>query len=424
MTILRYFVFLLLLSTNALGQKADTRQFPLEQINVNGSQRYSEKAIIAATGLRPGQQTSQAELEQVSAKLGNSGLFLLVQFRFGWGTKGVVATFNVTDSTRLVPIGFENMVWFSSNELASAIKEKLPLFTGVVPLAGDYKDRIANALQQFLNAHNVQGTVTAIPQGRAGEIIAMFYHVEGHDIRTISCDFPGAEHGNQLALSELARYIMASKYEKSYVESALASRLEDIYAADGYLSAHPFAPELTIVSAAPGRTDIALRTKVAEGVQYTFTAVEWSGNTLYSPEQLNKSLNFPSGQAASIAKFRSAMIGVRKMYQRVGYLGIDYQIEPILAPDGTARFKVNLNEGGLYKMGSLKFTGVDPAIGAKASADWQMKGGAAYDPNYPFVFMSRFGKYLPNNRWEWRNLESINDEAHTVNIQIEIEIKK
>jgi outer membrane protein assembly factor BamA len=424
---LRYFrvaVLFFLLSLTALAQNARVKQFPLEQINVNGSHRYPEEALIAATGLRPGQQTTQAELEQISANLGNSGLFDLVEFRFGWGAKGVVATFNVTDSTKLVPIGFENLVWFSPNELATAVKKKLPLFTGVVPLAGDYKDQIARSLQRILADHNLHGTVTAMPQGAAGQIQAMLYQVEGHDIIVVDCDFPGAEHANKLELSELAKFIMASRYEKSVIESTLQSRLRDIYAADAYLNSRSDRPVLKIVSSTSDRTEIVLTTRVNEGQQYKFSGVHWTGNTLYSSADLTKALKFEPGQAASLPKFRKALSGAKGLYQRVGYLGVSFDVQPTLSADATATFDVNVSEGDQYSMGSLKFTGVDSATADKAAAEWKLKSGAPYDVNYPFNFMAHFSKYVPNTRWQWRNQEVIHDDTRTVDVQIEVETKK
>ena len=418
-------VFFLLVSLAAFAQKVDPRHFPLEQINVNGSQRYSSQAIVAATGLHPGQQASQAELEQVSAKLGNSGLFSLVEFRFGWANKGVVATFNVTDATQLVPIGFENLVWFSSNELAMAIKQKLPLFTGVVPLAGDYKDQIAVALQQILAEHKLNGTVVALPQGAVGQITSMLYRVEGNEIKVTTCEFPGADHANQLQLFELAKYIMAMRYEKSYVDSALQTRLKDIYETDGYLDARFERTELKILSSSPERTEIGLNTKVNEGQQYKVAGVQWSGNTVYSPDDLTAALKFPAGQIASIPKFRDALTNIRRLYGRQGYLGVNVDFVPKLSPDGTAQFSVTLREGPQYAVGKVNVVGVDPTLIAKVMAEWKLKPGDVYDASYPQLFMlTKFGKYAPNSRWVWRNQESIHDDTKTVDLQIEVQLRK
>jgi len=419
----RWLALFLLFACAAFAQP-DTRHFPLERVNVNGSQRYPEPAIIAAMGLRPGQQCSEAQLQQVSAKLGNTGLFDSVEFRFGWGTNGVVATFNVHDSTALVPIGFENFVWFPRNSLAAAIKKKLPLFTGVVPLGGDYRDQIAKALKQILSERKIKGSVIAVPQGTPGHPEAMVYRVDGHEIKVIDCVFPGADHANQLELHELAQYIERIRYEKSQVDSTLTARLKAIYDNEGYLTAKFAPPEVTIVSTSPDRTSISLSTTVTEGRQFTLGGVDWTGNTVYSSGDLTAALNFPAGQIASTSKFQDALANVRRLYGKRGYLGVNMEITPELSPGGTARFAVKISEGSPYTFGKVTFTGIDDADIAKLTPEWTMKSGDIYDATYPQLFMAtQFGKYFPGQKWEWRNVESVHEPAKTVDITVEVHLQ-
>jgi len=91
--------------------------FLLSQINATGSQRYSKADIVAALQLKTGTQVSQKDLQDASQRLGNSGLFQLVKYEFGWQGNGVVATFDLADATSFVPVGFENFVWFTPGEL-------------------------------------------------------------------------------------------------------------------------------------------------------------------------------------------------------------------------------------------------------------------------------------------------------------------
>jgi len=419
----RWLTLLLFVSSVALAQ--DTRHLPLERVNVNGSQRYSDAAIVAAMGLRPGQQCSEAQLQQVSSKLGNTGLFDAVEFRFGWGTNGVVATFNVSDSTALVPIGFENFVWFPRNTLAAAIKKRLPLFTGVVPLGGDYRDQIAKALEHILAEHRIKGTVIAIPQGQPGHPETMLYRVDGHEIKVVDCVFPGADHANKLELHELAQYIERLRYEKSQVDATLPSRLKAIYDNQGYLTAR-FAPsDLKIISSTPDRTDISLSTTVSEGRQFIFSGADWTGNSVYSADDLDAALKFPTGQIASTSKFQDALASVRRLYGKRGHLGLNMEVTPQLSHDGTARFAVRISEGSPYTVGRIAFTGIDASTIAKIMSGWTMKPGDVYDATYPQLYMAtNFGKFFPREKWEWRNLESVHEDAKTVDVTIEVHLEQ
>src|SRR4051795_11230364 len=103
------------ISGHAVGQKKSapaakpsTNKFPLVQVNISGSNRYSNTQILSALGLRTGQTIVQKDLEDASARLGSTGLFSLVKFRFGMVGSGVVANFDVADNTELVPVFFRS----------------------------------------------------------------------------------------------------------------------------------------------------------------------------------------------------------------------------------------------------------------------------------------------------------------------------
>lgn len=421
---------LILLVSSALpvvAQKAQPveHRFPLVQINVSGSQRYSNQAIVAYLGLRTGQQVSQKELEAASQKLADSGLFSLVQFRFGMAGNGVVANFDLADNTKLVPIEFENLVWFSPNELTTTIKQKLPLFSGVVPLSGSFNEQIREALQAVIQSKGIQGTVTSLPMGRLGDISSMLYKVEGNEIRVTDCEFAGAENGDRLELFELTKYLGKVKYEKSFVNAAIQSRLKDMYDAKGYLGARFGEPVVRVGSTAPDHTDVALTVAVAEGRPFTFAGIEWKGNTVYSADELLKVTKMKPGQVAAIPKFRQDLDSVKILYGRKGYLGVKMEFTPVLAVDNTAVFNVELREGKQYRLGKIDATGVPAGVLSKMAAEWQIKPGDIYDASYPQLYMAtKFGKYIPQPlRWEWHNREVIHDDTQTVDLLIEVEIK-
>ncbi len=417
-----FFLLVLALSLPAIAQK--NNRFPLEQINISGSKRYSTQAIVTALGLHVGQQTTQKELEDLASKLGTCGLFNLVQFRFGWASKGVVANYDVTDNTNLVPIDFENFVWFSPNELAASLKNKLPLFTGVVPLSGDYNDQIRAALQQVLVDHQLKGDVVALPQGPlSGQIVSMLYRVDGNPVRITSCDFPGADHADNVALSELAKATMVTNYEKSFVNPSLHDRLKDIYDLQGYLAARFDEPEVKVVSVAPDHTEVAVTTKVNEGPQFKFGGIRWTGNTVISPEELSKSLKYQPGQVASIPRIRQDLESVKALYGKFGYIGLKIDLTPELTGD-QAMFTVKVREGQQYRTGTVQLDGLDPSLLAKVLSEWQMKSGEIYDASYAPLYMTRsFGKFVPlSKRWEWHNREVIHDDNKTVDLLVEVRI--
>ena len=66
---------------------------------------------------------------------------------------------------KFVPVRFDNLVWFSDQELLDQLHAAVPLFQGQLPVAGELVDEVSNALQGLLIAHNVQGEANYLSVG-------------------------------------------------------------------------------------------------------------------------------------------------------------------------------------------------------------------------------------------------------------------
>jgi outer membrane protein assembly factor BamA len=415
-------LLILLLSITSLSQS-----FPLERINISGSRRYSPQMIASALRLRTGQQTSQAQLEAASRRLTASGLFSKVEFRFGWTGKAAVVNFELRDNTTLLPVGFENFVWFSPNELTTTIKKRLPLFTGVVPLSGDFNRQILESLDSILKRRNIRGRVVQLPQGpTAGPPHAMFYRVDGHKITTVSADFPGAIHANAVALGEVEKYVTRSMYERSAIEAFTERRLKDIYETQGYLAAKIGVPEVRVLSSEPEQTRITLLTRVVEGRQYQVGGIQWAGNQAYGTDELTRAMSHSIGQVANLSKFRDQLAAVRELYRQKGYLRANFTVSLEIKTNATAVFKVTVHEGDQYRTGKVLFSGLDPANSDEILAAWKLRAGDAYDSTYVSKFMNKdMNKLVPEElTWEWTKREDVHEDLKTVDLYLQVDFKK
>lgn len=410
-----------------LSLSSPAQSFPLERINISGSRRYSPQMIASALGLRTGQQTSQRQLEAASQRLTASGLFSSVEFRFGWTGKAAVVNFELRDNTTLLPVGFENFVWFSPNELTTTIKKRLPLFTGVVPLSGDFNRQILESLDSILKRRNIRGRVVQVPQGpTAGPPHAMFYRVAGHEITTTSADFPGAIHANPVALAEVAKYVTRSLYERSTIDAFIERRLQDIYETQGYLAAKISVPHVRVLSSSPEQTRIALLTSVAEGRQYKLSDIKWAGNQAYGSDELTRAMSHSLGQVANLSKFRDQLAAVRELYGQKGYLRANFTVSPEMKTNSTSVFKVAVHERDQYRTGKVLFSGLDPASADKILAAWKLRAGDIYDSSYASKFMNEdMNKLVPEElTWEWSKREDIHEDLKSVDLYLQVSFKK
>ncbi len=127
--------------------------FKLISIKTTGTKRYKSEEIIAATGLQIGQTVSEDDFKKAARLLGETGAFGDVLYSFQYSAEGTKLDLQVQDAERFVPARFDNLVWFSDQELLDQLHAQVPLFQGQLPVAGDLADQVSNALQALLILH-------------------------------------------------------------------------------------------------------------------------------------------------------------------------------------------------------------------------------------------------------------------------------
>src|SRR5260370_40702447 len=58
------------------------KKLRLVSLHANGSQRYSEAHVLQATGLQLNEEATQHELEEAANAMGETGMFVRVDFQF------------------------------------------------------------------------------------------------------------------------------------------------------------------------------------------------------------------------------------------------------------------------------------------------------------------------------------------------------
>ncbi len=121
-------------------------------LKVTGTARYTDEEILAATGLQIGQNAADGDFKEAVRRLGDSGLFNDVAYSYtsSGATVKLELQLTDTDKSKLVPAFFENFVWFTDDELRTALQRRVPLFKQLLPLTGNLADEVSEALQAML----------------------------------------------------------------------------------------------------------------------------------------------------------------------------------------------------------------------------------------------------------------------------------
>jgi outer membrane protein insertion porin family len=413
----------ILVSTAVLGQTGRK----IAAIQTEGLQTLTTETVIASSGLKIGEGFSVEAVDAAAQRLLDSGLFKRVAYRTRNAGANVTITFQLEEAKgQLSPVVFDNFIWFSDEELAAAIKREVPSFNGSAPDIGNTNELITKALQNLLAERKLPGQVEH-NMTEHGHL----YQVTGVPMRICTLHFPGAQSVPEQKLIEATRSSMDLEYSRQSAMTFPKFGLYPIYREVGHLRASFGLPVVK-----PDKNEdcegVDLTIPVNEGAVYSWTKAEWSGNQVLSPKELDDALGMKPGEVANGKKFDKGLSDVRQAYGKRGY--IEARVDPTPEFDEGApkvTFKIAVNEGPQYRMGTVEFKGVSPVDAALLAEKWTLKSGEVYDRTYTARFfrvdaseiMSRIarerqaqGKPLPSIDTQ----ERPNSQTLMVNLTIQI----
>src|SRR5258708_32028920 len=122
----------------------------LERIQFTGLKKVSGDQAVELSELKIGQTIDAGVLDAAAARLLQSGLFKKLGYSVHSPNGRATVTFTVEESAIMLPVVFEDFVWFSDEELVAAIRRVLPFYNGSAPAICDTADRITTGLQRLL----------------------------------------------------------------------------------------------------------------------------------------------------------------------------------------------------------------------------------------------------------------------------------
>src|SRR6266404_328776 len=405
----------------------------LTALKVTGTARYTDKEILAASGLQIGQNAADGDFKEAAQRLGDSGLFGDVVYSYSSSGVGVRLEMQLadTDESKLVPAHFENFVWFTDAELRTALQRRVPLFKQLLPVAGSLPDRVSEALQAMLTEKQFPGRVNYLRESKdesGGPLSAIAYRVEEVSIRIRSVEFPGASPEQAALLTTAAHRLAGAEYGRATLAAVAKFDLLPVYLQRGYLKAAFGPSDARVVpqpsppsdAQGPAELQVDAIVPVIPGKVYSTSSVDWKGNSAIKIGELAPLLHLPTGQPADALRLLRDTENVGKLYRSRGYMTV--QIKPDAQLDeetNTVHYDLNIVEGDLYKMGELEILGLDTQATARMQAAWTLREGQPYNADYPEKFRDDTGQLLPRGvRWVISIHETLEAKDKTVEVEI------
>jgi Surface antigen variable number repeat len=413
--------------TPGAGKTASVSASKLVAVKVTGTGRYTEKEILAASGLELGRTAGDANFKEAVKRLGDTGLFTDVAYSYSYSPAGTKLEFQLvdTDKSKLVPAHYENFVWFTDAELTSEIQRRVPLFKQALPLSGTLPDQVSEALQAILIARHLPGRVDYLREskpgtGEAGDLIAIAYTIEEASFPIHDVEFPGADPDQLPPLKAASRKLIGAEYLRSAL--AVVARVDylPVYLQRGYLKAAFAPPEARVAAQTSTEVQVDAIFPVTPGKVYSTSGVAWKGNAVLPADQLQSLLHLPIGQPADAVRLATDLENVHKLYHTKGYMAARIQAEPLLDDAAsTVHYDLTVVEGDLFQMGELEIVGLDSQARARLQNAWTLQEGQPYNSDYPKEFLKNALQLLPHNeQWGVDVREAVDAKEKTVDVTI------
>jgi outer membrane protein assembly factor BamA len=395
--------------------------FKLISVKTTGTQRYKSEEIVAASGLQIGQTVSEDDFKKAARLLTDTGAFGDVLYSFEYSAEGTKLELQVHDAEPFVPVRFDNLVWFSDQELLDQLHAAVPLFQGQLPVGGELADQVSNALQGLLIAHNVQGEANYLRAGpEDGPVEAFVFTVVGPQIHIRNIAFAGAGEAELLLLESAAKKLPGADFSRSILRAQEDKNFLPVYLQRGYLKATFGDAQAKVVEGSPQETTVDVTFPVDPGRQYRLAAIEIAGYKSFSAESLRALMRTPLGEPANAVQLDTDIEAMKKLYGTRGYMTASIQPDPELDDtNSTVRYVLRIQEGEVYSMGDLEIRGLDSRMSARLEDDWRLRAGDPYDSSYPKQFLDREDKEIPvMSDWDVNVRESVNQKEHTVDVTL------
>jgi outer membrane translocation and assembly module TamA len=195
-----------------------------------------------------------------------------------------------------------------------------------------------------------------------------------HKLTLVSSDLPGTER------DRIVRAFQGGTYNVDGLSERVRFKLRD----KGYALVEVGAPQITRVRTRQSACDADVRFAVRTGDQYRFDEITFTGNSVFSSDQLQAQFVLQHGAIFNATAIGKGLENLKELYGTEGYA--NFGAIPKLQFD-MARHMISLtidiDEGRPADFGKLLMEGIEPRAGAAEDllASWKELEGKRYNPH-------------------------------------------
>lgn len=407
-------------SRKAAAKKAETTQWPIQSLSVEGNKNYTAQQILAVAGLKVGQVAGKAEFDAARDRLVATGFFETVGYRFAptKDSSGYAASFQVVEVSPLYPVQFEGLP-AKPAEISAWLQSKDPLFGPKLPATKEVLDRYRRLIQDYLDSKNESEKVL----GKLTPIGINDFAVVFRSAKLLPTIALVKFTGNQAILTttlqnKTSEVAIGFPYTESGFRILLDNAIRPLYDARGRVRAT--FPKIT-TELARDVNGLVVTVTVDEGPEFKLGEVKFAGNYASKSADLLKLGKFKTGEAANFEDVAQGVDRIKKRLQRQGYLHVEANVERAIH-DKTKIVDLNIriDEGPQYSFGKLTVEGLDLNGEAAIKKLWGLHPGKPFDAEYPDYFLNRVREDgLFENLHKTKAVPKVDDVNHVVDVTLQ-----
>lgn len=353
---------------------------------------FTQQQLEAAAGIHAGTKLTAADLGTAAQKLVDTGYFDSMDATIDGAIASATILFNdkPTPLSHMLPVGFENFVWLTSDEIMAAIRSKIPMYNGYLLDNSPHQAEVKAALTAALAAKSVSAEVSCED----------FEPTLRQPRRAIGCKVarPSVQVANVKLggvtpdLVPLIQKSVNATARTNYTEGPANETTADLILAPlldaGYVQAM-----LTDASPAPSGGDntavpVIFSAKLVPGAIFRVSGITFAGTDLLSAESFASTSKLHSGDIASRHELLETLAPLDAAYRRKGYMDVIIHADPTVdMAIHQVAYAVKVEPGEQYRLHETTVNNLDPSAKADYDRGFLMKAGDIYNPEYVATFL-------------------------------------
>jgi outer membrane protein insertion porin family len=337
---------------------------PLRDIVFSGLRHATPQDLEGILSSYMGREYSYELVEELQMRLYSTGFFELISpatVPSDPERSGVILRFSVTEQPVISRISFVGNSHVRQSELLDAVTLKTGDRAEKRRVGDEEQAIIGKYLEKGYTRATVRSEIQLNPQGEA---VVMFFIAEGTQNFIQEFRFDGnSVFSDKTLRGRLSLKAKGLINDGAFQEAKLIADIDAItqyYRDRGYIDAEVRDVARTEVVDEKGNAGMILTFDIFEGSRYTFGGVSFSGNHIFSTEQLEKQVFSKVGDEVRASRLEADLQRVADMYFESGYIFNTINREEERDEEKkTVLYKIDIIERGRAHIESIRVEGLD-----------------------------------------------------------------